>query len=407
MSLRRSGLISVAAVLLLGGCSGSGPSRPATGSGGTTGAAGNTSSSGGDTGGGGTTGTAGSTDTGGGGTTTGAGGSSAAGTTGTAGTIGTAGTTGASGGSTGTAGTTGAAGATGAGGGDPPAPRPINVTGTGTFSKNLMYFNKDKTPVLGKLILYLGGIGGGPGSGGIDAFAHMYGFHNFMPATQTNLTGGSVPAMYKAMLTDNDPTNDAEANRQVGDARADLWDGKGRVTWNKVAPGASILEETIAAIKYGMANDPGGDWGYYLNADGTLRTSDVWVVGYSWGSQTWAMISPYVRFGRVITTSGPVNEGWPNGKWMTDPSLTPNDRKYLLVSDGQVNDIAPNCIKAGWPGTVTMVTLTMNQGPFTAEQHLFELIGGNGGISPGGHTVFCTDNVANLWIPVCKHVFGQ
>jgi hypothetical protein len=270
-----------------------------------------------------------------------------------------------------------------------------------------MYFNKDKAPVQGKLILYLGGIGGGPGSGGIDAFAHLYGFHNFMPATQTSLTGGSVPGMYKAMLTDNDPTNDAEANRQVGDARTDLWDGKGRVTWNKVAPGASILEETIAAIKYAMTADEGGDWGYFLNADGTLRTTDVWVVGYSWGSQTWAMISPYVRFGRVITTSGPVNEGWPNGKWMTDPSLTPNDRKYLLVSDGQVKDIAPNCMKAGWPGTVTMVTLTMNQGPFTADQHLFELVGGNGGISPGGHTVFCTGDAANAWLPVCKHVFGQ
>jgi hypothetical protein len=91
---------------------------------------------------------------------------------------------------------------------------------------------------------------------------------------------------------------------------------------------------------------------------------------------------------------------------MTDPSLTPNDRKYLLVSDGQVNDIAPNCVKAGWPGTITMVTPT-SPGPYMSTQHLFEMVGGNGGTTPGGHTVFCNDNPMNGWWPVCKYVFGQ
>ena len=38
-------------------------------------------------------------------------------------------------------------------------------------------------------------------------------------------------------------------------------------------------------------SERGGDWGYFLNADNTLRTTDVYVVGYSWGSQAWAMMS--------------------------------------------------------------------------------------------------------------------
>ena len=36
---------------------------------------------------------------------------------------------------------------------------------------------------------------------------------------------------------------------------------------------------------------------------------------------------------------------------------------------------------------------------------LFAMIG-SAGNTPGGHTVFCTDNMANGWVPVCKHVMG-
>jgi hypothetical protein len=200
-----------------------------------------------------------------------------------------------------------------------------------------------------------------------------------------------------------DPTNH-EANRQVADARMELWDGKDRVNW--YTPPTPILDETIAALKYADLMDPGGDWGFFLNPDGTLRTTDVYVVGYSWGAQTWAMISTYVRFGKVISASGPVNEGFPNGAWMTDPSATPENCKYALVSDGQATEIFPNVMKAMWPGQVVMVTPT-SPGPYTAGQHLFEMVGGNGGTTPGGHTVFCNDNPMNGWWPVCKHVLGE
>jgi hypothetical protein len=94
-----------------------------------------------------------------------------------------------------------------------------------------------------------------------------------------------------------------------------------------------MVEETVAAIKNEIVVDPGGDWGYFLNSDGTLRTSDVWVVGYSWGSQAWAVISAYVNFGRVLLTSGAVSEGFPSAEWITHPPATgtPGDPKYMLV----------------------------------------------------------------------------
>jgi hypothetical protein len=335
------------------------------------------------------------------------------GDTGTSGTSGGGGTgvagTGGGGGATGTAGATGTGGATGAGGMmaassecSPPPPRPINVTGTGTFNQAGLYFNKDKKPAQGKLFLLLPGIGNTSGAGGFESFVEQYGFHVFAPKTNTNLTGSMVPQMYKDMLK-TDPLN-KEANRQVGDARTDEWDGKGRVTWFK--PPTPMLQQTIDAIHTGMTMDPGGDWGFFLNADGTLRTTDVYVVGYSWGAQTWAMISTYIRFGKVISASGPVNEGFPNGTWMTDPSATPVNCKYALVANTQATDIFPNVMKAGWPGQVVMVNLS-DKGPYTDDQHLFEMIGGDGGTSPGGHTVFCNGNPANQWWPVCKHVLGM
>jgi hypothetical protein len=397
MSLVRTRFVTAAAslsLLLANACTNSPDSRPPTGAAGTSATAGGT----------GTAGNTGSTGTAG----TVAGDAGSTGSTGSTGDAGNTGSTGDAGntGSTGTAGNTGSTGTAGGAGGSAPGPgRAINVTGTGKYMGSYMgqpmYLDKDKKPIQGKLFLLLPGIGNGPGAGGFESFVKLYGFHVFAPKTDTNLTGGKVPQMYKDMLK-ADPTN-REANRQVGEAHAELWDGKDRVSW--YTPPTSIVDQTIGAIKYGMQNDPGGDWGYFLNADGTLRTTDVYVVGYSWGAQAWSMISAYVKFGRVIAASGPVSEGFPNGTWMTDPSATPNDVKYALVSDGQAEDIFPNVMKAMWPGEIVKVTPT-SPGPYTAGQHLFEMVGGNGGTTPGGHTVFCNDNPANGWAPVCKHVVG-
>jgi hypothetical protein len=180
------------------------------------------------------------------------------------------------------------------------------------------------------------------------------------------------------------------------------------------------VAETVAAIKYAVGGaDPGGDWGYFLDATGTgLRTSDVYVVGYSWGSQTWAMISAYVPFGRVITTSGPQAEGFPNAQWITNPgpNATPGNRKYLLVgfqspypstvaADSEVMSMVATVTKGGWIPPVTNI-MTTSPGPYTAAQYLFAMIGGNGGTTPGGHTVFCNNNPMNGWLPLCKHVLG-
>jgi hypothetical protein len=362
---------------------------------------------------GGTAGTSGST-AGTTGDTAGTNGCTACTTGGTAGTNGgTAGTTGGTAGtnggtagtSGGTAGTTG--GTAGTNGGtagtsattDPPPPRPINVQGTGVVQGNFngqpYWFSRDKKPVQGKLVLFLGGIGGGPGSGGFDTFTHNYGFHIFMPKTNTGLTG----------CGGNDPMNVSAGYR-----RWSLWDGVDR-GFGAPAAADAMINETVAFLKDRIVMDPDSDWGFFLNADGTLRTTDVYVVGYSWGGQTWAFVSQYVRFGRVIVTASPVDEGCPNDGWMTHrPSATPDDRKYALIDQtqpwpGEMNAKFKNVMKAGWVGMVTNVTPNMMPATFTADQHLFAMLG-SAANTPGGHTVFCNDNPSNGWIPVCTHVMG-
>jgi hypothetical protein len=425
-----SHLLSSTALLLFCACSTEGNPRPSASGGAGTGSPGSAGSTAGATGGPGAAG-----QNGGAGTTgaTGAAGSGAAGNSGVAGTgAAGSGTAGSGTAGSGTAGSgaagSGAAGSGAAGSGaagasvtDPPAPRPINVIPGPKFQIGQLRVDKNKPP-MGKLILLLGGICGGTGAGGIESFIEQYGFHIYGPATQTCVNGGDgAHQKYRAMLTDNDPTNDALANRVVGDARMELWDGVDRVDFVTVGKGQSMLEETVAALKDGMNKDPGADYGYFLNADGTLRTSDVWVVGYSWGSQTWAMISSYVRFGRVICTSGPQAEGFPNADWITKRPATgtPGDRQFTLLGFTQPYpstagiDIAPNTVtsmidtttKAGWGAGAPVINVKPgDMGPF-APGHQIAMVGSNP-TSPGGHTVFCTNNPTNGWAALCKYVFG-
>ena len=157
-------------------------------------------------------------------------------------------------------------------------------------------------------------------------------------------------------------------------------------------------------------------WSY--DTDGTLRTTDVYVVGYSWGSQTWAMISSYVRFGRVICTSGPQAEGFPNADWILKPgpNRTPPDRQFTLLgfvlpypattgidaAPSNVMSMIDTTTKAGWAGPPINVR-PGDTGPFKGGQ--IAMVGSNGQ-SPGGHTIFCTGGATNGWRPLCQYVFN-
>jgi hypothetical protein len=338
------------------------------------------------------------------------------GVTSTAGAIAMAGTAGVTGtaGAIGTAGTGGEASDT-----DPPAPRPINVTPGGGCNCDLNTgggkAKVDTTkPIQGKLVITLPGICGGPGGGGLEGTVIALGFHVFQPQTQSCVN--SAPDKYKQMLQAN--PLDPEANRQVGDARMELWDGVDRVDWVTVNKGESIAERTLAAIKAGMTQDPGGDWGYYLNTDGSVRWSDVFIMGYSWGAQSAAMIASYVRFGRVFCASGPQAEQFPNADWITHTWATPADRLFMIVGFNEPYpsmdkvDIAPNTVtsmidtvtKAGWIGPPVNV-LPGDKGPYTGK-HLFAAVAKfpYDQHAPGGHGIYCNNDPLSGWAAMCSYI---
>lgn len=302
--------------------------------------------------------------------------------------------------------------------GDTPAPRPIKIDPNAAVNKQVTFTAKQLDPmagtsttdtnagaqehaqvdtrkpkIQGKLVLTMGGIGTCCGQGGIGGFAVGLGFHEMAIAYQTKIS--SAPDKYKTALKAN--PDDPEANRQMGDGRMEAWDGKDRVDWLDINEHDSFAYRTALALKYMVDQDPGADWGYFLNPDGSVRWSDVYLVGYSYGSQTLAVVGKYVRIGRGIATSGPVDEGFPNATWIKQTSATPLERMIGLFGSQNLDTKVQTTTAAGWLGPAVNVSA----GATTADLmngHLFILEG-------QGHGEFCAGDGGN-WKALCQYAFG-
>ena len=315
----------------------------------------------------------------------------------------------------GAGGTTSAAGGSGTGMDTPPV-RPIKATMGSGLNKQFNFSAKQLDPmagsstpdthagdqeygmvdtrkgVRGKLVMTMGGIGGCCGQGGIGGFAVGLGFHHLAIAYQTAVS--SAPDQYKnkpeAQRTDED-------NRQMGDGRMEAWDGKDRVSWLNINEHDSFAYRAALGLKYMQMMDPGADWEYFLNADGTVRWSDVYLVGYSYGSQTLAVVAKYVRIGRAIATSGPVDEGFPNATWIKAPSATPLERMYGLFGSSNLDTKVQTTQAAGWLGQPLTVNAGAAAGSFMGA-HLLILQG-------QGHSEFCAGDGGD-WKALCNYSFG-
>jgi hypothetical protein len=274
---------------------------------------------------------------------------------------------------------------------DPMAGTSMTDTHAGAQEKGSV--NLGAPMIRGKLAMTLGGIGTCCGQGGIGGFAEGLGFHQLAIAYQTQIS--SAPDQYKsvpeAMRTDED-------NRQMGDARMEAFDGVDRVDWLDINPHDAFKMRTLLALKYLQDQDPGGDWAYFMNeAQTEVRWSDVYLVGYSYGSQTLAVWAKYTRFGRGIATSGPSDEGFPNATWIHAPSATPLDRMYELTGSQNLDTHIQTCQAAGWLGD----PVTVAAGATTADlmmAHLFILEG-------QGHSEFCAGDGGD-WKALCQYSFG-
>jgi hypothetical protein len=240
-------------------------------------------------------------------------------------------------------------------------------------------------PLKKKLCVVLTGIGTGPGQG-IGDWAGQQGYHVFQV--------GYSNALDMAANGDTNPDT-------PGNTRMNQFDGKGRMPANaQTLRQDSIEARTIAAIKYLEVKDPGGDWGWFLNQDGSMRWSDGCFIGYSYGASHLAVIARNVRIGLGVSTSGPQSEGHPDASWIKQPSATPLERLFAIYGseDGPANPGHYNdtTLALGYLGDVLMTTTTPTPGtpPFMGS-HRLEVVG-------QGHTEFCAGNPPAY----CQYMFG-
>jgi len=296
-------------------------------------------------------------------------------------------------------------GSTSAPDGDTPAWRAINTDSAGWRQTSFTARQADPTvsdpnshpddmeraavdtsmPLKKKLCVVLTGIGTGPGQGVGDWAGHQ-GYHVFQV--------GYSNAIAMAPNGNTDPN-------MPGNTRMNQFDALGRTPSNaQTLLPDSIQERTIKAIQYLVIHDPGGDWGWFLNQDGTMRWSDGCFIGYSYGATHLAVIARYVRLGLGVSTSGPQSEGFPNATWITTPSATPLERMFAIygsedgpATPGHYDDTT---LALGYIGDVLMTTTTADPGtPPYMGSHRIDVDG-------EGHTEFCAGQPPQY----CYYMFG-
>jgi hypothetical protein len=262
-----------------------------------------------------------------------------------------------SGGAAGAAGSVSTAGSAGDPG-DTPAPRPLNVTVGGmkqiTHAVNGVSAGLDtRSTQVGKLVIDLGVT-----SGGYQPWLGKRGFH---------VMGVSFPMC--------DISND-QGRDHDGDCRLNTFDGIAHGTSSAVTPANSISGHVQAALKSLQQQFATEDWGYFLNADGSVRWSDVAFTGMSHGATTAAVIGKAVRLYRVVSRSGPRDNacGLPGmaagdfsratppwqancpaasiASWLDAPSATPVARFFAMVGkqDVEYGDIMFAMERMKYPG---------------------------------------------------------
>jgi len=315
---------------------------------------------------------------------------------------------GASGGTSASAGGAGVAGAPG--NGDLTPPRPLNVTAPkarhqATFrakdADSSVSFNDNseiavldnRAPtLLGKLVLQFGGVGTNEGTlGGAGEFCARRGFHVLGIAAFQDYDILSFGAAF------------------FGDARREVFEGKeytrlGAFANIQMTPADGVAQRTQKALAFLHAKYPDQDWGYYLQADGSVRWSDVIFTGFSHGGSNAARFAALVRASRVVSASSPRenlcvrsdpnNCGGVVATWLSETPKTPPDRFFALsgTTDDQHLQQLFAMAKLGFTGEPTSIDGATP--PFGNSHRL---------TTKAPHTDFCGDA---HYAAACNYMFG-
>jgi hypothetical protein len=174
------------------------------------------------------------------------------------------------------------------------------------------------------------------------------------------------------------------------------WSGEELSQTVNQPPNNSVMARVKAGLKYLATQDPGSDWGYYLDAQGEVRWNDVIVFGYSFGGQMGVAASKYIAADRIIITSAP---NVPiDSPWLKQPSKTPPERCYFLGGnkDGEHPTHKAETLLLGWPGEV--INVTHMPPPYASNRLEVD----------DGHSSFCgrpfADGMVD-WDSICEFMF--
>jgi hypothetical protein len=186
--------------------------------------------------------------------------------------------------------------------------------------------------LVGKLVLPFGGAGSRAGSlGGQGEFCARRGFHVLAIAAFQD---------YTIVIGDAD---------FYGDARRQVFDGithttKGDFASVQMVAADGVARRTQKALAYLHDEYPDEDWGYYLQADGSVRWSDVIFTGMSHGASNAARFAMLVRAWRAVSVSGPrdntctsLNQADCGGvvaTWFDEEPATPIERFFAITGTG-------------------------------------------------------------------------
>jgi hypothetical protein len=268
----------------------------------------------------------------------------------------------------------------------------VNPATTFSDGNEVALIDPRAATIMGKLVVTLGGSGSTAGYvGGVGNFVAARGFHVFAVTYYTEYNIVRADAAF------------------YGDARLEVFEGVDHTEKYEFATvhigKPDCIEVRVAkGLKYLQGLYPEEDWGYYLNADGSVRWSDVIVAGMSHGA------SAAARIGMVRTLAGAVSLAGPRDNscgtdpacaagtiatWFSEVPKTPVDRFYAMTGaiDAQHPEHLLAMQKIGYVGQVVDVDAIAM--PYNATRRLKT--------TSGDHTDFC--GVAK-YQDACNYMFN-
>jgi hypothetical protein len=253
-------------------------------------------------------------------------------------------------------------------------------------------FDNRAAKLVGKLVLTFGGAGETKGNlTGGGEFAAKRGFHVL-----------AVAAFQAYNIVDYGPDFFGEARRTVFEGVMHTHeDAFASIT---LTPADGVAQRTQKALEYLHATYPEEDWGYYLQADGSVRWSDVIFTGVSHGASNSARFASLVRASRVVAVAGPRDNlcarvdlsdcGGEVATWYSEVPKTPIDRYFTITGTGddQHTQHLFAMEKLGYLGQPVRVDSA--QPPYSNSHRL---------VHGGGHDDVCANaSFQNL----CNYAFG-